>query len=1007
LPGSDSNFLPLSTAQYEIWLAEQRLKAGNRVYKIGEYVEIYGPVDPALFETALRFVVGEIDSLHVVFVEGRDGPRQVVAPRSDWLMPVLDVTEEPDPRAAAYEWMAADVSRPMNLAHGPLFSFALIKLRPERFLWYQSYHHSVVDGFSIGSFIERRVAEVYTALVRGCDYGQNVFSSLRQLVDSESSYRTSEQFVQDRDYWIRNFADRPEPASFTSRSSKTLENSLHQSTLLSLSLVDKLRFAARRERVPWSVILIAATAIYVHRLTGAQDVIISLGVTARQGSVLTRAPGMLANVLPLRLPVLPDMSLSDVIGQVAQKVREILKHQRYRGEDLHRDLGLRGNIGTNFLPIVNIIHRDHDLRFAGHRGAAHIISFGSVGDLSIIAIDGRDGLGLQIDWQAHPEACSQKDLADHQQRFLSLLEAIADADPSGPTSDIDILTTQERHRLLVDWNNTAHPIPRASLPTLFEIQVHATPEAVAVVFGDVTLSYAQLNTKANQLAHALIAQGVGQETAVVVLLGRSVDLIVSILAVVKTGGTYVPLDSGCPASRMNLIMEETRASVLLTDRATQIQQFPRSVQVLIVDADPSITTQNPDDPGIACDPEQLAYVMYTSGSTGQPKGIAITHRDVAELALDPCWQGGDHQRVLLHSPSAFDASTFELWVPLLNGGQAVIAPPELDIRTLERAITRHQVTSVFLTTALFNLMAEQRPECFAGTRQVLTGGEMVSPPAIQRVLDACPETVVAHVYGPTETTTFATYHAIRPPSRLNGTVPIGRPMANTRAYVLDAALRLTPPGGVGELYIAGAGLARGYLHQPGLTAGRFVADPYGPAGTRLYRTGDLVRWRPDGDLEFVGRADDQVKIRGYRIEPGEIETVLTEHPQVAQAAVIARQDHPEINGWSLMSWPLRLTRLVMNEESKTRSVTGNNCTTRCTLRRTLRCSDRISPDGTAAMTASRYLWCRCRNGAITPFRGSCHCNLNGCWKSVWAPGCCCPSSHSDVKSIGAPTFPSQ
>jgi amino acid adenylation domain-containing protein len=397
----------------------------------------------------------------------------------------------------------------------------------------------------------------------------------------------------------------------------------------------------------------------------------------------------------------------------------------------------------------------------------------------------------------------------------------------------------------------------------------------------------------NQLAHLLITCGVGLESAVAVLLEWSVDLVVAILAVVKAGGAYVPLDARYPVARMRSIMEETRASVLVTHRAMSAREFPPCAQV-IVDADSCRGERDPGDPEIACNPEQLAYVMYTSGSTGEPKGIAITHRDVVSLALDPCWRGGDYQRVLVHSPSAFDASTYELWVPLLSGGQAVIVPSgEADIRMLERVITQYQITSVFLTTALFNLMAEQCPECFAGTRQVWTGGEMVSPPAIQCVLDACPETAVVHVYGPTETTTFATCHPMRSPYRVRGTVPIGRPMANVRVFVLGAGLQVVPVGVVGELYIGGAGLARGCLGQPGLTAQRFVADPYGPSGARMYRTGDLVRWRAEGQLEFLGRADDQVKVRGFRIEPGEIETVLAGHPELAHAVVIARQDRPE------------------------------------------------------------------------------------------------------------------
>jgi amino acid adenylation domain-containing protein len=440
----------------------------------------------------------------------------------------------------------------------------------------------------------------------------------------------------------------------------------------------------------------------------------------------------------------------------------------------------------------------------------------------------------------------------------------------------------------VGCNDTARPLPRTSLPDLFETQARTTPTAVAVVFEDVALSYAELNARANRLAHALIAHGVRRESAVALLLERSIDLVVAILAVIKAGGTYVPLDTRYPPARMRLVMEETGASMIIVNRRTPAHELPQCAQV-VIDGDLCLADQDPGDPRIACDPEQLAYVMFTSGSTGQPKGIAITHRDVAGLALDPCWQGNG--RTLLHSPIAFDASTYEVWVPLLHGGQIVVAPPgELDIATLRETIVRHRITELFMTTGLFNLMSEHCSDCFAGVTEVWTGGDLASPAAFGRVLNTCPGTKVVNGYGPTETTTFAVTYAMHVPCDAASTVPIGRPMANTRVYVLDSGLQPVPTGVAGELYIAGAGLARGYLGRPGFTAERFVADPFGPAGARMYRTGDLVRWNTDHDLVFVGRADGQVKVRGFRIELGEIETALAAHPGVVQAAVVARQD---------------------------------------------------------------------------------------------------------------------
>ncbi|MGH3855800.1 MAG: condensation domain-containing protein, partial [Pseudonocardiaceae bacterium] len=484
----DGIVLPLSAAQREIWFAEQRLNMGNRVYKIGEYTEIHGPVSSLVFETALRRVVSEVDSLHVRFVEGNDGPRQVVQLSSDWLMPVVDVSAEPDPHTAAQAWMTADMARPMDLTRGALFSYALIELRPDLFVWYQSYHHIVMDRFGF-ALIARRLAEIYTAFAEGQECIQNGWGSLRQLLDSDVSYRASEQFGQDQEYWIKRFADRPEPTRLVGRSSGPAKSVVHRTADLSGSATERVKVAALRAGVRWSRLVIAAAAVYVHRLTGARDVVVGLPVTARQDPVLKRVPGMVSNIVPLRLSVCPDMSPAELIGRVTQNVREAVEHQRYRGEDLHRDLGLSRSSGTPFAPVINIMSFGYDLRFAGHRSTTHNLSAALVSDLSIAVWDRRDSSRLQVDFQAHPEVCSAEDLTAHQQRFLDLLEAIAVTDPDRPISRIDMLSPDERTRLLVDYNDTTTPLPPATLPVLFQTQVAVTPDAIAVISGDTTLTY--------------------------------------------------------------------------------------------------------------------------------------------------------------------------------------------------------------------------------------------------------------------------------------------------------------------------------------------------------------------------------------------------------------------------------------------------------------------------------------------------------------------------------------
>ena len=890
------NALSLSAAQREIWFAEQRLNTANRVYKVGECVEIYGPVDPVLFEAALRRVIGEVDSLHVRFVEDSDGPRQVVEPLSKWLMPVIDVSGEPDPHMAAEDWIAADVARPMDLARDPLFSYALIKVGSARFLWYQGYHHIVMDGFSF-SLVARRVAEIYTALIRGLACDQNVFGSLRQLLDSDVDYRASEQFAKDRKYWTRRFADRPEPTRLVGRSSGTPESFAHRTAFLSPSRVDGLRVAARRAGVRWSRIAIAATAVYVHRLTGARDVVVGLPVTARQDPELKRIPGMVSNVVPLRLSVRPDISMSLLIRQVAEEVREVVTHQRYRGEDLHRDLGLRGNVGTFFAPIINIMSFDCDLRFAGHRAAARNISAGFI-DLSFIVRGRKDGSGLRIDFDAHPEVCSTDDLSAHHQRFLSLFEAIAVTDPDQPISRIDLLTPEERHRLLVECNDTAVPVPAVSLPVLFQTQVHATPEAVAVVCGDVMLTYAQLNARANRLAHALIANGVGPEQIVALALPRSASMIVAVLAVLKAGAAYLPLDPDYPAERITFMLTDAAPALLVT--TTTINRVPDNpgLSRLVVDEPDTVTIldHQPDtDPTDThrtgpLIPTHPAYLIYTSGSTGTPKAVVVSHQSVVNLVG---WAGSRFgsarlSRVLASTSLSFDVSVFEMLGPLACGGSIEVVRNLLALTERPRVGWSGSLISA-VPSALSQVLSHGGVDVKADV--VVLAGEGLAQQTMHGIQAAIPGCQIANIYGPTEATVYAT--AWYSDTTVSIAPPIGRPISNTRVYVLDTGLQPVPVGVAGELYIGGVRLARGYLGRPGLTAQRFVADPYGPVGARMYRTGDLVRWNPEGNLVFVGRVDDQVKVRGFRIEPGEIETVLAGHPEVARVAVIAREDRPE------------------------------------------------------------------------------------------------------------------
>jgi amino acid adenylation domain-containing protein len=431
-----------------------------------------------------------------------------------------------------------------------------------------------------------------------------------------------------------------------------------------------------------------------------------------------------------------------------------------------------------------------------------------------------------------------------------------------------------------------------SIQGAFAGQVERAPGALAVSAGEVRLTYRELDERANRLAHLLRGLGVGPETPVAVLLERSIDVVVAALAVLKAGGYYLPLHSAYPLDRMQWIMDESGAPVLLADAVMAARGLPQGAEVVLVADDPRLPAQPGTDPGDDTHPDQLAYVIYTSGSTGHPKGVGVSHQEVLKLVLDPCWDSGRHERVLMVAPYAFNVSTYELWVPLLHGGRIVVAPPgDLEIGALRRLIADEQITGLHLTAGLFRVVAEEAPESLASVREVLTGGDVIAPAAVRRVLEACPGLVVRAMYGATEATLFSTHAPLTAPYRFTASVPVGGPLTGIRLHLLDELLRPVPAGVTGELYIAGR-LARGYVGRPDLTAERFVANPFGAPGERMYRTGDLAQWTADGLLDFIGRATDQVKIRGFRVELGEVEIVLAKYPGLADVVVVAREIEP-------------------------------------------------------------------------------------------------------------------
>ncbi|MEU3422355.1 amino acid adenylation domain-containing protein [Streptomyces murinus] len=922
----------LSFAQRRLWFIH-KMEGPSATYNIPLALRLTGELDRDGLRAALGDLVARHESLRTVFPEAEGVPCQrVLAPEA--AVPRLTVT--PTTETELPDLLTSAARHPFDLAAEPPLRADLFELSSREFVLLLVVHHIAGDGWSLGP-LASDLARAYTARVRGevpgwpdlavqyADYTLWQNELLGDQDDPESLFATQ------IDYWTRALADlpdqltlpadRPRPAVMSYRGDYVtvgIDPALHQ----------RLTDLARSTGASLFMVLQAGLAALLTRLGAGEDIPLGSPIAGRTDHRLDDLIGFFVNTLVLRTDTSGSPTLSELIARVRETSLAAYAHQDVPFEYLVEHLNPTRTLAHH--PLFQVMLALQNAPEAAFQlpglhievapGRTHTAKF----DLFFSLAERRgahgepEGIAGAVEYSSDIyDAPTVQALFD---RWVRLLDA-ATAHPDQPLGTIGILSDEEHRETVDDFNRTALPLPEAPLAALFARQVAATPDAPAVAEGGTSLTYAELDARANQFAHELIATGVCPGDSVAVLLRRSVATVVTVLALTKAGAVHVPLDERYPAERIRRVLADTGARLLVTDDLSEHRRGAEACE-LIRPTSPDLPAADPGAPEVIVHPDAAAYVMYTSGSTGVPKGIVVSHRNVVALALDPRFEGRAHERVLLHSPTAFDASTYELWVPLLNGGTVVVAPAgDLDVPALQQVIGEQRVTALWLTSSLFDVVADHAPECLASVRQVWTGGEAVSATSVRRVQEACPSLTVVDGYGPTETTTFATCHPVTHPCSGGPVVPIGRPMANMRTYVLDAGLRPVVPGVTGELHIAGEGLARGYLNRPGLTAERFIADPYAPEpGARMYRTGDLVRQNLRGELEFMGRADHQVKIRGFRIEPGEIEAVLTDHPGIAQAAVLVQEDQP--GNTRLIAYVVADTDTTSASDDKERSQIG-------------------------------------------------------------------------------------
>lgn len=882
--------LPLTTAQRGLWVT-QKLAGADATLNIAEAVEISGPIEPEPFLRALRQVVREIEPLRARVFEEDGKPRQVVRPVYNGDFPVFDLSARADPEVEADAWMRTELMRPVDLAHDALWVSALFRLAADRHIWYHRAHHVVFDGYS-GGLLVRRVAHLYTAYVEGREPAACGFGSLAALVETDAAYRGSRRFERDREYWREQLTDLPEAVTLAQGPRRDEGGLRHSVGYLPVAEARRLAVLGKETGVSLPQVLIGLIAAYYHRLTGAHDLVFAMPVSGRVGVAWRQLPGMAANAMPLRLAFASETTATELFEQVSRVVRRALRHQQYRYEDIHRDQGLLGK-GEHLARLaINIEPFDYQLHFGDARATSRNLSNGSQQDLTTFVFDRGDDSDLCFCFDANPALYSTAELDEHRRRLMLLVDAVLD-DPAAPLRRLDILGDEERRRLLVDWNDTAGPVPDARLPELVARQAARSPDAPAIVFEGAVVSYRELHERSMRQARRLIADGVKPGDIVAVALSRSEQLVVALLAILRTGAAYLPIDPDGPAERASLMLDDAAPRALITSPELAAR-FAREGLTLSwpepQGAPPADGARRPDvgEPD-RCTAYGTAYVLYTSGSTGKPKGVEVSHRNLANFL-----HGMQHRlvmtardRFLAVTTVTFDIAALELYLPLTVGACVVVAGDGTarNPLALKRLIRRSGATHMQATPSLWRILLAN-PDVTLGGMHALVGGESLSAALAARLRSAAAR--VTHLYGPTETTVWSTACELgeidtqRP--------PIGSPLLNTRAYVLDEDRQPVPTGAVGELYIAGAGVAKGYLNRPRLTAERFLPDSFADDGGRMYRTGDLVRWSDDGLLEFVGRADGQVKIRGHRVEPGEIENVLLQQAEIAEAAVTAHRD---------------------------------------------------------------------------------------------------------------------
>ncbi|TCP59050.1 amino acid adenylation domain-containing protein [Tumebacillus sp. BK434] len=891
--------MPLSFAQQRLWLLDQ-LAPGSPLYNIPLVMRLTGNLNVQALEKSYNEMIFRHESLRTVFTQIEGEPVQLIREAIPLPIKILDIQDAKDVEAEIHEIAAAERARPFDLEKGPLSRLQLLKSGPEEHVLLLTMHHIISDGWSLNVFIQE-IGLLYRAFSTGRP------SPLSELSIQYADYACwqrdnlqGEALEEKRAYWREKLGgelsvlqlptDRPRPAVQT-----------HRGHVVDLSapqaLMEKLHAIGRREGATAYMVYLAAFKVLLSRYSGQTDLLVGSPVAGRNNTQLEPLIGFFINTLVMRTDLSGDVTFTELLRRVKRTTLDAFAHQDVPFEMLVADLQPERNLSHS--PLFQVMFALQNtpagnLEVEGITFEQLLVEGDTAKfDLTLNLQELSDRLHITFEYNADLfDAATVLRMGGH---FVRLLTAIA-GQPDAEIAALPLLSAVETERVLIEWNRTAEDLPELPVPALFEQQAARTPEKTALLVAGQTVTYRELNERANRLARRLQAIGIRSGQLVGVALERSAELYIALLAIGKAGAAYVPFDTSYPAERLSYMLADSGVEAMLTVQKLAGLLPAHDAQMLLLD-DPqtrsALAQESGADLPLSATADSAAYVMYTSGTTGTPKGILIPHRGIVRLVYGPraAFPYTADDMAMQYAPISFDASTLEIWGALLNGATLFVYPPyQASVEELGQAVQYQGVTALFLTAGLFHQMVDTHPEGLRGLRLLASGGDVISAPHVQKVVGQL-GIPFFNLYGPTEVTSVTTAHEVRTAAEAGTSLPIGRPIANTTAYVLDSRMQPVPIGVAGELHVGGSGLAIGYLNHPELTEQKFVPSPFQP-GERLYKTGDLVRWLADGTLEFRGRLDQQVKIRGFRIEPGEVEAAIEQHPAVLRSAVMAREDVP-------------------------------------------------------------------------------------------------------------------